>query len=199
MVVAAAIDPLGSELESCATSMDAPSSPPGLKQHSARATASPPSEQSCALRIKPCVNQSRITVLNRRFPRPDRAKVLGPSFSPQQTLRKREAPRRAIALVCAVRRGAGFGLGWEPMSPPTRMTASPGLLNHCVVMCASVADQSHHSDRRCGSIAPAWLSLYNETFPPVIGVPKARHASAIPSTDSRSCQKFSELIGIAEI
>src|SRR5947199_9508523 len=47
-----------------------------------------------------------------------------------------------------------------------------------------------------GSITPAWLSLYNETLPPVIGVPNARQASPNPSTASRICQKFAGLYGL---
>src|SRR5256886_16441477 len=50
-----------------------------------------------------------------------------------------------------------------------------------------------------GSTTPAGLSLYNETFPPVTGVPNARHASAIPSIASRNCQKFSGLYGLPKL
>src|SRR5438046_4552485 len=47
-----------------------------------------------------------------------------------------------------------------------------------------------------GSTTPAGLSLYKETLPPTTGVPKARQVSAMPSTASRSCQKFSGLYGL---
>src|ERR1051326_9526650 len=47
-----------------------------------------------------------------------------------------------------------------------------------------------------GSTTPAGLSLYKETLPPTTGVPKARQASAMPSTASRNCQKFSGLYGL---
>ena len=72
--------------------ISAPSNPSGLKQHSASATASPPSLQSCALLTSPSRIKSRtpfctaISSLRSSF-------GPGPTFFPKQTLRKREPPR----------------------------------------------------------------------------------------------------------
>ena len=70
---------------------------------------------------------------------------------------------------------------------------SPAFLNHCVVICRSSSIKPTIATVGVGSTTPAGLSLYRETFPPMTGVPKARQASAIPSTASRNCQKFSGL------
>src|SRR5213594_2045534 len=79
------------------------------------------------------------------------------------------------------------------------MITSPSCLNHCVVMCFSSSINPTIAIVGVGSTTPAGLSLYNETFPPVTGVPNARHASAIPSTASRNCQKFSGLYGLPKL
>src|SRR5947199_6217050 len=65
-------------------------------------------------------------------------------------------------------------------------------------MCSSLSIKPTMPMVGVGSTVPAGLSLYKETLPPVTGVPNARQASAMPSTASRSCQKFSGL-RIAEI
>src|SRR6266498_2366379 len=76
------------------------------------------------------------------------------------------------------------------------MIASPAFLNHWVVTCFSSSIDPTIAIVGVGSTTPPGLSLYKETFPPVTGVPNARQASAIPSTDSRNCQKFSGLYGL---
>src|SRR5205823_7674175 len=68
-------------------------------------------------------------------------------------------------------------------------------LNHCVVIYFLSSIKPTIAMVGVGSTTPAGLSLYKETFPPVTGVPNARQASAMPSTDSRNCQKFSGLYG----
>src|SRR5439155_1517122 len=102
-----------------------------------------------------------------------------------------------------------------PATVPTRMMTSPSSLNHCVGICFSSSisptiaivgvgsttdvDATPPSRSPCGNSGDegvATLSLYNETFPPVTGVPNARQASATPSTASRNCQKFSGLYGL---
>src|SRR5437667_11060022 len=79
------------------------------------------------------------------------------------------------------------------------MLTSPSFLNHCVVMCCSSSINPTIAIVGVGSTTPVGLSLYKDTFPPVTGVPIARQASAIPSTASRSCQKFSGLYGLPKL
>src|SRR5438552_17388735 len=76
------------------------------------------------------------------------------------------------------------------------MIMSPSFLNHWVVMYFSSSISPTIAIVGVGSTTPAGLSLYNETFPPVTGVPNARQASETPSTASRNCQKFSGLYGL---
>src|SRR5947208_1874571 len=76
------------------------------------------------------------------------------------------------------------------------MIVSPAFLNHCVVTCFSSSIKPIMAMVGVGSTTPVGLLLYNETLPPVTGVPNARQASAIPSTASRNCQKFSGLYGL---
>src|SRR5207253_10449614 len=76
------------------------------------------------------------------------------------------------------------------------MMASPSFLNHCKVISPSSSIKPTIATVGVGSTTPAGLSLYRETLPPTTGVLNARHASAIPSTASRNCQKFSGLYGL---
>ena len=46
---------------------------------------------------------------------------------------------------------------------------------------------------------PSGLSLYRETFPPVTGVPRARHASAMPRQASENWKKTSGFSGLPKL
>jgi len=50
-----------------------------------------------------------------------------------------------------------------------------------------------------GYTAPFGLSLYNDTFPPVTGVPNATHASAMPPTASRNWKNTSGRFGLPKL
>ena len=50
-----------------------------------------------------------------------------------------------------------------------------------------------------GMTAPLGLSLYSETLPPVMGVFRARQASAMPRHASRNWKKISGLSGLPKL
>ncbi len=99
-------------------------------------------------------------------------------------------PRRMRADDLPRRRGSARGTRSRPILRSAPRAARSRHRRPRGTRCASRGDTESMSPTipitGVGYTAPAGLSLYSETLPPVTGVPSARQASPIPAIASRS-------------